>query len=210
MALTEPYSLAFLSSILPVADCTFEPLVFEEQSGSGSGQFWTAQMADPLWQVSLSLASCAWPLAREINAKVTALGSMKSMHFRDPIYVPAAGGNPGSGVSVSAISADRTAIALTGLPAGYVVTAGDRLSILRSSASYYFGEFAETVTASGSGVTVQIGINPPLPMLLATGAAATLGGPIIRLRVPPGGFKPYTQMLGGYSSGASLTMVQKR
>lgn len=208
MALSEPYPLAFLSSILRIASCQFEQLRFEELSGSGSGQLWTAQMASPLWQASVALSPCRWSLAREVNAKVAALGSMKSMHFADPNYAPASGAVPGAGVTISGISADRTRIALSGLPAAYRVTAGDRLNTNNGGSSLYFGEFAETVTANGAGVTAQIAINPPLPMSIATGTAAVLGAPVLRARV--GGYTPYVEMLGGYSTGASLTLVQKR
>lgn len=210
MALSEPFPLTFLGAALLIVDCKIELARFEEQSGSGSGQFWSSELADPLWQVFVSLAPCLWRQAREINAKVAALGTMKSFHFRDPTYAPGGGRSPGSGITISSISATRTDLALTGLPGGYVVTAGDRISILRSGASYYYGEFVETVAANGAGVTPQIAINPPLPLLVAAGASVALITPILRLRVPAGGFTPYTEMLGGYSSGAVLNMVQKR
>lgn len=208
MALSEPYPLAFLSSILRVASVQFDLIRFEESSGAGSGQLWTSEMADPLWQVDIAMADCPWSLAREINAKVKALGTMKSMHFSDASYSPAAGGVPGAGATISAISADRTRIALTGLPAAYRVTAGDRLNINSGGASLYFGEFAETVNASGSGVTAQITITPPLPFSLATGASVVMAAPVLRARV--GAFAPYTWQLGDYGAGASLTLVQKR
>lgn len=208
MALTEPYPLAFLSSILRIASCQFDQLRFEEASGSGGGQRWAAEMDDPLWQVTIALANCNWPLAREVNAKVVALGSMKSMLFADPRYMPAAGGSPGAGATIGSISAARNAIALAGLPAAYRVTAGDRLSINSGGVSLYFGEFAETLVANGSGQTAQISINPPLPQSLAAGAAVALGAPVLRARV--GSYTPYAWQLGDYGSGASLTLVQRR
>ena len=208
MALSEPYPLAFLSNILRIASVQFDLLRFEESSGAGSGQLWTAEMADPLWQATITMSNCEWPLAREINAKVKALGTMKSMHFADASYSPAAGGTPGSDVTISAISADRTRIALTGLPAAYRGTAGDRLNINSGGASLYIGEFAETVSANGSGVTAQITITPPLPFSLATGASVAMAAPVLRARV--GAFTPYTWQLGDYGAGASLTLVQKR
>lgn len=209
MPLVEPYPLAFLSAILPVGSCQFALQRFDEASGSGSGQFWSAELADPLWLVSLSLSPCRWALAREVNAKITALGHNRSMLFTDRAYRPAAGGTPGTGVTVGSIAADRTAIALSGLPGGYTVTAGDRIGII-SGSTRYFGEFVETVTATGAGNTVQIAINPPLPLATVTGAPAALGSPSIRLRVPQGGFTPFTETTGGMSSGTTLTLEQKR
>ncbi len=209
MALVEPYPLAFLSDILRIASCQFTLARFEEQSGSGGGQRWSAELDDPLWQVSLSLSQCSWAQAREINAKVSALGTRKSLLFTDPAYSPAAGGNPGTANVVSAISTDRTRVALSGVTAGYTLTAGDRLSIAVGAARY-FGEVGETVKANTSGVTPQLAIDPPLPFAFNSGAAVNLTAPVIRLSVSAGGFTPYTEQLGGFSSGAGLSMVQKR
>lgn len=210
MALTEPYSLAFLSNILgPLSDCQFDLIRFEEASGTGSGQQWTAELSDPLWQVTMNLSPRRWAAAREINSKLQALGTVRSFHFADPSYRPGSGGAAGNAVTISALGSDLTSIALAGLPAGYRVTAGDRLSVNRNNASFYFGTFAETVTASGAGVTAQIAVEPPLPQALAVGNAVALDRPVIRLRVPPGGFVPFRNLPGFYASGASLNLVQK-
>ncbi|MBD9528377.1 hypothetical protein [Paracoccus sp. PAR01] len=210
MALSDPYPLAFLSAILtPVADCAFSLSRFEEQSGSGNGQQWTAQLATPLWQVSLSLGPRHWEAAREINAKLQALGSMRSLLFADGSYSPANGQAAGSGVTISAIGSDRTTIALTGLPAGYRIAAGDRLSITHSSGRYYFGMFSDHDTANGSGVATAIPVDPPLPLPIAFGAAVRIEQPIIRARVPAGNFTPFTDQPGRLSTGASLTLIQK-
>jgi len=210
MALSEPYPLAFLNDRLkPVSDCIPELLRFEEQSGSGNGQAWTAQLAPPLWQFSLSLGPRNWEQAREINAKIFALGTMRSFLFADGSYKPASGDIPGSGVTIGAIAADRITLSLAGLPAGYRLTAGDRLQITHSGGRYYFGMFAESGTANGSGATGQIAVEPALPLPIAAGATASLGRPLIRARVPQGNFVPFRDAPGRLSTGASLTLIQK-
>lgn len=209
MALVEPYPLAFLSAILaPVSECSFDLLRFEEASGSGSGQRWAAELADPLWQVTLPLSPRRWSAAREINAKVFALGTTRSFMFADGSYRPAGGGIAGTGVTVGAVGADRDSLSLSGLPLGYQITAGDRLSIVHSAGRYYFGMFAETVTAS-AGSTAQIAIEPPLPFGIAAGATVAIDRPLVRVTVPGGNFTPFRDNPGRLSSGASLTMVQK-
>lgn len=210
MALAEPYPLAFLSNILaPLSSCQFDLLRFEEASGSGNGQQWTAELSDPLWQVTLSLSPRRLAAAREISSKLQALGTMRSFHFADPLYSPAAGGAAGSGVTVRIRNTDLTAIGLAGLPAGYRITAGDRISALYGGAAFYFGTFAESITASAAGETGVVAIDPPLPPEILAGAPVVLDRPVIRLRVPPGGFVPFTSLPGAYASGASLTLVQK-
>ncbi len=210
MAIAEPYPLAFLSNLLaPVSECSFDLARFEENSGSGSGQHWAAQLATPLWQIQLPLSPRRWGAAREINAKIFALGSNGSFLFDDRSYRPATTQTPGSAAKVGTIAADRRSLAITGLSASYRVTAGDRLSIAHSSGRIYFGQFVESVTAAAGGTTGQIAVEPPLPHPIATGAAVVLDRPLIRVKVPQGNFAPFRDQPGRLSSGAVLNMVQK-
>lgn len=211
MALADIYPLTFLSDLLaPIGDCQLNLRRLDEQSGSGDGRIWTARLAGPLWEVSLSLSPRRREAAAEVNAKIRALdGVRRQFLFEDKGYSPASGGTPGASVKIASINADRTAIALNSLPASYRVTAGDRLSIGWSTGRYFFAEFAETVTANGSGVTAQIAIMPYLPQSIATGAAVELSRPRLKVIVPPGGFTPFTDIPGRLSQGASLTLLQK-
>lgn len=210
MPITEPYLLPFLSSILaPISDCQFELVRFEEASGSGSGQFWTAELADPLWQVTLNLSPRQWAAAREINAKVNGLGSRGTLLFVDRSYRPAAGDNPGAAAEIEAVTGDRTALRINNLTAGYRITAGDRFSVEDGGVSRYFGEIVETATANSAGRSTVLSVVPPLPQWIAPATPLTLSQPVVRLRVPPGGFTPFRQVPGGMSTGASLTMMQK-
>lgn len=211
MALADVYPLAFLSDLLaPRGDCQFSLRRFDEQSGSGDGRFWTARLAGPLWEVSLSLSPRRRDAAAEISAKIRALDGMRRQFlFEDKSYSPASGGVSGASVRVASINADRTAIALNGLPVGYRVTAGDRMSIAWGSGRYFFAEFVETVTANGSGITPQAAIMPYLPQGIAASAAVEMTRPRLKVIVPPGGFTPFTDIPGRLSQGASLTMLQK-
>lgn len=210
MALADVYPLAFLSDLLRHQSLTLDLLRFDEQSGSGDGRFWAARLATPLWQVTAPMIVRDRFAAAEISAKIRALDGMRRQFlFEDKSYSPASGGVPGSSVKIASISADRTAIALNSLPAGYRVTAGDRMSIAWGSGRYFFAEFAETVTANGSGVTAQIAIMPYLPQSIATGAAVELARPRLKAIVPPGGFTPFTDIPGRLSQGASLILLQK-
>ncbi len=167
-------------------------------------------MAPPLWEISVALIVPGRASAAEISAKIRALDGMRRQFlFEDKSYRPASGGTPGGSITVNSINADRTAIALAGLPAGYRVTAGDRMSIAWGSGRYFFAEFAETVTANGSGVTAQIAIMPYLPQSIATGAPVEMARPRLKAIVPPGGFTPFTDIPGRLSQGASLILLQK-
>ncbi|AZV00288.1 hypothetical protein [Paracoccus kondratievae] len=210
MALADVYPLAFLSDLLEPSNCMFSLRRFDEHSGSGDGRFWTAQMAPPLWEVSLTLRPRPRGKAAEINAKLWALeGTRRAFLFEDRSYGPAAGQAAGNGVTVSSIGTDRVSVALTGLPASYRVTAGDRMSIAFGSGRQFMAVFAETVTANSSGTTGQIAISPALPFGVSAGAAVVMDRPRLKAIVPPGGYTPFTDYPGGISQGASITLLQK-
>lgn len=210
MALADVYPLTFLSDLLRHQSLTFDLMRFDEQSGSSDGRFWAARLAAPLWQVTAPMIVRDRVTSAEISAKIRALDGMRRQFlFEDKSYAPAWAVAPGSAVKIASISADRTAIALNSLPASYRVTAGDRMSIAWGAGRYFFAEFAETVTANGSGVTAQIAIMPYLPQGIATGAAVEMARPRLKVIVPPGGFVPFTDTPGRLSQGASLTLLQK-
>lgn len=210
MALTYPYALDFLAACLNGPQIPLALQRFDEQSGSGDGRFWSARMAPPLWGATYALYSKHGAHAREINAKVYALDGMsKTMLWTDPYYAgPASGMVSGlEAVKVSAIRADRGALALSGLPAGFVLTAGDFLSIIHASSRYYFGTFAEGGTASSTGTITQKELRPHLPMGIAVGAAVELVRPAFRAMVTD--FKPFANFRGHWGEDASITIMQK-
>ena len=210
MALTYPYSIDFLAKCLagPII-----PLVlrrFDEMSGSADGRFWSAQLAPPLWEASYSLYANHSAHAREINAKVQALdGVNKAIVWCDPYYAgPASGVTAGlSGVTVSGIRADRGAVSLAGVPAGFVLTAGDFMSINYGGGRRYFGQFAEGGTASGGSVPMAE-IRPYLPIGVPTGAVVDLVKP--RFNAVVTDFKPFANYRGKWGQDAAITILQKR
>lgn len=209
MSLTFPYPLAFLSDAL----CTRDDVLLtlrrnDEISGSGDGRYWTAQLARPIWSATVNISYQHRARAREIDAKIRALnGSANAFLWADPFYRTSV--DPGSSATISAIGADRTTIALTGLPAGYVINPGDRLSIAWGTDRYYLAEVAETVAASGSGLTGQFGVMPYLPLSISTGAAVEMAKPVVKMIIPPDGYTPFSSRPGRFSQGASIQMLQK-
>lgn len=212
MALTFPYALDFLAKCLIGPSIPLNLQRFDEQSGSGDGRFWAAQMAGPLWGATYSLYSKHGAHAREINAKVYALDGMsKVMFWADPYYKgPAEGVVAGNltGVTVSGIrAADRGAVALTGLPQGQRIEAGDYLSITYTGGRVYFGTFAEAGTANAAGNIAQREIRPYLPMGIGVGASVELVRPYFRAMVTD--YTPFANYRGQWGENASITILQK-
>lgn len=209
MALTTPYPLAFLSDVLKRVDVTFSLKRNDELSGSGDGRYWSAELARPLWQIAVTMSARWNAEARAVDAKIRALaGTRGSFLFSDPSYAPAGGVAPGSGVTVASIAADRTSITLSGLPAGYPLTAGDRLSV-SASGRVWFAEISDSVVAKITGVTDALPVYPVAPLWLTTGMAVELANPFLKVFVPPDGHTPFTSHPGFYSDSAALSLLQR-
>lgn len=210
MALSHPYTLDFLAKCLLGDRIPLELRRFDEMSGSGDGRFWAAQMATPLWGASYALTAHHAAHAREINAKVYALdGVSKPFLWADPYYQgPASGMTTGlSAVTISGIRADRGAIALSGMPEGFVLSAGDYLSINYASGRAYFGTFAEGGTAGSAGGIGQKEIRPYLPFGILSGATVELVRP--RFRAIVAEYTPFASFKGAWGDSASITILQK-
>lgn len=209
MALSYPYALDFLANCLGGERIPLALQRFDEQSGGGDGRFWSAQMATPLWGATYPLYAKSAAHAREINAKVYALDGMsKTMLWADPYYSgPASGATAVLGaVTISGIRADRGAIALTGMPEGFVLSAGDYLSI-NYGQRVYFGTFAEGGTAGSAGGMGQKEIRPYLPLNITTGATVELVRPRFKAMVTD--FTPFANFRGKWGDSASITLLQK-
>lgn len=210
MALTFPYALADLTDRLRIGDVTYDVMQNDEMSGGGDGRFWSAELAPPLWRVTMALTPFLPHYARDIDARIRALGvGRQTLLFADPNYAPAAGDAPISGVTVGSVASDRTQISFSGLPDGYVLSVGDRFSIAWGTGRQFLGEISETKTATGLGNTSLGAIWPYLPFGISAGATVELARPVLRAMIPPGGHVPFTRGVDHISRGGSLTLIQK-
>lgn len=215
MALTFPYPLAFFSDTARILRTDLDLRRFDETSGGGDGRFWSAQMATPLWAADVRFATMDARYAREFSAKVKGLdGSRNSFLFADQTYPgPASGVRTGLGsVTISAISADRGSINVTGLPEGFVLTVGDRFSVTyQSGARYFFGEFSEGgVAGSSGGFGAVRPIRPYLPLGIAVGTTVELVKPRFKAIIEPGGWTPFTYELpGDIATGGGMRIIQR-
>lgn len=211
MALSFPYALSFLADCLGGPSVPLQLQRFDEMSGSGDGRFWAAQMAPPLWAASYGLYAKRVAHAREINAKVYGLDGLSKPFLWAPPYYPgpASGVTAGlSAITVSGIRGDRGAIALAGLPASFILSAGDYLSITFSTNRVYFGQFVEGGTASTGGTLGQREMRPYLPQGVSAGASVELLRPYFKAMVTE--FQPFTPSRGKWGQNASISILQKR
>src|SRR5690606_29871631 len=93
-----------------------------------------------------------------------------------------------SEVTIHTIGSNNRSLRLEGLPAGYVLTAGDALAFDygASPVRRAWHRLAETVTASGSGLTPLFDLSTHLRPGATTGLAVTLKKPAAKMFRMPG------------------------
>ncbi|MFG1417011.1 hypothetical protein V5F38_04235 [Xanthobacter sp. V0B-10] len=161
-----------------------------------SGAVQAAEMGEPIWRLSATTEPLRWTGRRQLAAWHASLAGSRRILAYDwvgsyPIAYGAAvmgltratGGAFGGSATLTSWTA--ITVTLTGLPAGYVLSAGDRMSWAWAGVRAYH-EAVEPVTASASGVatvTVEPGVRlSPAP---AAGSAVALVRPTVVMMIVP-------------------------
>lgn len=184
------------------------------QNGTGSGEVLLATVGPRLWRWTVQLAAKPGRDADVMAGRLALLSQGELNFLASPPFgaFPAAdpaGSLLGAAVPVIAsLPAGGRTLTISGLPAGYVLTAGDWLAFTRGSPARY--ELHRLVTggvASGGGVTGQMQVAPALRPGVVVGAAVTLIRPVMRAIIVPGSLKAETRT-HGTSAGASFQVMQ--
>lgn len=109
---------------------------------------------------------------------------------------------------IASLPAGGRTLTLSGLPAGYVLRAGDWLSFTRDTpARYELHRLVTGGTANGSGVTPALQVVPPLRPGVVVGAAVTLKQPVMRATILPGSLRA-APVTPGTSQGLAFDVQQ--
>lgn len=194
MALVFPLSLAAFADKLRIASA---PFVLQEQqqlSGLGTGDVIAAQLAPSRLTAQVTIAPMSHIKAREIQALIESLnGPQHSFYLYSPANCYPAD-DPGgvklgsSTVTIASLGANNKSLALSGLPAGYKITAGDALSFDYgvNPVRRAYHRAAEGAVATGGGATPQFELSHPLRPGVVTGVAVTLKKPAAKMFIEPG------------------------
>lgn len=194
MALTFPLSLAAFADRLPMQTAPFVLEEMMELSGLGSGDVIGAQLAPSRWTTSVRLAPMDFITARGIQTRIESLnGPVHSFYLYSPTNCYPAG-DPGgvilasSVVTIDTVGANNKSLRFTGLPAGYVLTEGDAFGFDYGTnpVRRAYHHIAETVTASGTGLSPLFEITPPLRPGAAVGLPVILKKPSAKMFRMPG------------------------
>lgn len=208
-----PLSLSELYALLPISSVKWSIQRNDELSGDGNGDVWQAELADPLWTADVNLDRGDNDELKQIAAAIRALdGAAQSFMLCDPTSEfpqadPTGALLGAAAVTVRAIHANRKIAQLQGLPAGYVLTLGDKLQITQGSL-IRFHEVSATA-AAGVGGFMDLKVYPRLPLSLAAGAVVTLIRPACPVVIQAGSHEPGTARTG-VTEGAAFRALQKK
>lgn len=214
MAVTYPYSIAFLADTLRIKTAITDIQRNDELSGTGDGRIWQAELAPPLWTLTVGLALDTHDKIKQVAAKIRKLhGAQEPFYMYDTMSkYPQAdpkGIILGSSTVTATITSNKSIVAFTGLPVGYKITVGDKFTILNSMTNKpHYHEASETVLANSSGVAT-FACFPHLSTNLDSGNAVILKKPYGRFIIVPDSFAPGTGE-GLYTEGAGFKAIEKK
>ncbi len=189
MAITFPLSISELVDLFPVGE---HPLVLQNNqniTGLASGEPIAVNRMAELWTGQFTSISMSMDDTQALMAALRSLvGSTHPFYIYDSDFCSPKADLDGSllGAStpqISTLGVDNKSFAITGLPVGYVLSAGDRFHATYSTSRRFYGEFSETVTANGLGQIASIGVSPHLHPGFLGGVSLTLIKPAIKAKL---------------------------
>lgn len=193
MAVSFPAPVTYIADLLRVPRRSFTLMTQQEVSGLGSGQILVADLGPALWVAEIETKPMRRPEASLLQSRLDTLeGSLHAFYLYDP-WKCAPAADPGgttlgeSTVKIYSREANNKELALYGLPAGYVLTAGDYLAFDYGSPSRRaLHRIVNTVTADGDGITPTLEVRPHLRSGVANDLVVTLVKAAAKMVMEPG------------------------
>jgi hypothetical protein len=195
VTLSFPLALADLADLLPIAAVAWTEARQEAVSALGSGEWLTHELGPPLHEAEVRTARLPHARAEQLRARLRAVDGGARFYLSNPtmLYPQADPGGTilgSASVVIASINANRRALTLSGLPAGYVITMGDYLHVDYGTPSRRaLLQAAEAATANGSGVTAEFEVRPQLRPGITAGLAVTLKKPAAKVKIVPGSLR---------------------
>jgi hypothetical protein len=192
--LTFPLSLAAFFDLLPIGAFRMAPQEAVELSETASGEVLPADIGTSLWtgEIDLSLVTHAEAgdvtplinLLRRPGASFLCSDPTRPWPRLDPNGTILGAANP----QILAVGASMRELSFSGLPAGYVLSRGDKVSFTygASPTRYALHELVAGAVANGSGQTGLIEVTPPIRPGAAASTAVQFVWPRLKARLTPG------------------------
>ena len=189
--LTFPLGLSSFWTLLPISRETVEPSRAQEVSRTRGGEILTAELGASLWAGKIELGPMPHAEVRALTPLINLLSrpgasflvahSARMRPLLDPTGAILGAATP----SVLAVGASARELSLTGLPAGYALSAGDLVGFTYGGRSGLH-ELVSAVTANGAGQTALFEVTPPIRPGLTAGTAVQLSSPRCKAVIDPG------------------------
>lgn len=181
----------FPSDTVFAPGCTFEPSYQQVRAPTRGGGTQVANIGPDLWAMSYQTVPLSLEQGMIWHAWLQSLRGgarlFKAWHplcryalaYRTAGYggLTRAGGGAFDGTAtLSAIATERDVVTITGLPAGFVFSVGDMISVPFASTGRALLRVVEAATASGAGSATP-GVEPFVPLAVATGVTVDLTRP---------------------------------
>jgi len=164
----------------------------------GNGDVISADFGPRLWRGKVQLSQMTYAEAEAIKARISALQyAARDFRAYDPLNRfpqddPEGTQISGSTPVVLEVDADTRRLKLDGLPAGYTLKSGDRLSLTAAGSGdvALFQVVDDEVVAFAGGNTAKFEVVPHIPPVFAAGDAVELVRPYCLAKIVPGSFQP--------------------
>lgn len=184
------------------------------QNQTAGGEVIGASWGARLWRFSVSLAAMAADDLDVLAGRLSLLADGGRTFLAVPPYRAAPIADPdgrfiaGSSPQIATLPSGGTSLTLSGLPAGYQLTAGDFLSFERSvPARYELHRLVTGGTANTAGFSPVLQVVPALRPGVTVGAAVKLVNPVMRGRIVPGSLRMAARDLA-IGAGPSFEVIQ--
>lgn len=191
MSLSWPLSLADFFEGLPVRQVSFFPSGAKSVSVTQGGDVISHKLGARLWQGEVSLGLDYHHLIAAFEARLSLLeepgASLLIYDRRKPNPVSDTNGVLLAGFTpeIYSVAANGEELALSNLPAGFVITGGDLLGFQYGAGPVRFAlhRVVSGATANGAGITPEFQVTPRLQPGAAPGLAVSLNKPVCKAKV---------------------------
>lgn len=212
--LSYPLSHAQFLGALRVEEVTFRLSHPQEHTRLGDGSVISASLGASLWTGTIRLAQASHPRHAQMEALIALMDQPGATFLcHDPRQIGPANDPTGSilgsrTVTIHSVASNMRELRLTGLPSGYVLSAGDMLGFQYGAnpVRYALHRIVVGGTASSGGLTPLMEVVPNLRPGAVTGLVGQLLRPACKARLLPD--PTYGAGRQALSRGASFDFIQ--
>lgn len=163
----------------------------QEFSRTRGGRLIGADLGPALWRAEFQSFPLRRDPADQLHSDFLSLRGVVHPFYLHPAERPRPAASTGqalAGVTLQEITAERDGVRLQGLPAGFVMTPGDFLSVTTSAGGREFLRIVgvnSAGVADGAGLSPRLWVEPAVRVSAVVGNAVTLANPLLEAALEP-------------------------